>query len=639
MKPFLSLCMIVKNEESVLRRCLDSVRGIVDEIIIVDTGSTDRSREIASEYTNWLFDYEWNNDFAGARNYAASKASGEWILVLDADEYVDRYNLKQAIEEIKRHDNQFDIYAVNIVNFTGQNGEITVQHQHSRIYKNDGTIQFYRSIHEQLRKKDRQANIGLSSLIIYHSGYLVHTVKTKSKYERNLPLVQKELNRLTNIGFDYFNLGNELKRLGKTIEALDAYIKAYQNRQEAVYGWVPFCLCNMVDCLMELHRYRDALDIIYDAEYIYANVADFVFLKGEIYLQQHRYDDAKSVFIEIVSNKQNYNQVVRSVDCREYFPHRRLGRIYELEGNYEQSVVHYIKALNFNRFCLESFIRLVQLLDKFHSEKEIYDFLSKQLLIDNKSFLQKVLIFFVNQGWFELSRSLARDYFQEQQIVYRLIDLKQDIMNGNMRKYENVTGIDSSLFLHGIHLGIVDLADLLIMYKHLNDSFVKRCIQVIIASTNIMPIVECLETGDSSLQIEEGVYLYVLEKSLKLQKQSLVRELLDIRHAVDKGLEIKIARIFYEAGHTEEAMSFYRQVNSDCWSAQDYVHIIERLLSQSKYQEAYIMSQEALKRFQDDFRFYKYVILLGDSTSSYLQEVKLNAFQRFPQSEWLRKHI
>jgi glycosyltransferase involved in cell wall biosynthesis len=74
MKPFMSLCMIVKNEEKVLRRCLDPVKGIVDEIIIVDTGSTDNTKEIAKDYTDKIFEFKWNNNFSEARNYAASKA-------------------------------------------------------------------------------------------------------------------------------------------------------------------------------------------------------------------------------------------------------------------------------------------------------------------------------------------------------------------------------------------------------------------------------------------------------------------------------------------------------------------------------------------------------------------------------------
>ncbi len=88
----ISLCMIVKNEEKILARCLDSVADLVDEVIIVDTGSDDRTREIAALYTDQIYDFEWIDDFAAARNFAFSKAGGEYIYSADADEVLSEEN-------------------------------------------------------------------------------------------------------------------------------------------------------------------------------------------------------------------------------------------------------------------------------------------------------------------------------------------------------------------------------------------------------------------------------------------------------------------------------------------------------------------------------------------------------------------
>ena len=88
----ISLCMIVKNEEKVLKRCLDSVKNLMDEIIIVDTGSTDRTKQIAAEYTDKVYDFTWINDFSAARNFAFSKAGCEYIYTADADEVIDEEN-------------------------------------------------------------------------------------------------------------------------------------------------------------------------------------------------------------------------------------------------------------------------------------------------------------------------------------------------------------------------------------------------------------------------------------------------------------------------------------------------------------------------------------------------------------------
>ena len=94
----ISVCMIVKNEEEVLSRCLDSLKGIADEIVIVDTGSTDRTKEIAALYTSRIYDFKWINDFAAARNFAFSKATKEYIYSADADEVLEEKDRQKFLQ-------------------------------------------------------------------------------------------------------------------------------------------------------------------------------------------------------------------------------------------------------------------------------------------------------------------------------------------------------------------------------------------------------------------------------------------------------------------------------------------------------------------------------------------------------------
>src|SRR5690554_5754125 len=96
-----SLCMIVKNEEDVLERCLNSVKGLMDEIIIVDTGSTDKTKEIARKFTDKIYDFEWIDDFSAARNYAFQQATKEYIFWMDADDVmVEQEKFKRLKEEL-----------------------------------------------------------------------------------------------------------------------------------------------------------------------------------------------------------------------------------------------------------------------------------------------------------------------------------------------------------------------------------------------------------------------------------------------------------------------------------------------------------------------------------------------------------
>ena len=94
----ISVCMIVKNEEAVLGRCLDSLRGIADEIVIVDTGSTDRTKEIAASYTNKIYDFTWIHDFSAARNFAFSKAACDYIYSADADEVLEEIDRRKFLQ-------------------------------------------------------------------------------------------------------------------------------------------------------------------------------------------------------------------------------------------------------------------------------------------------------------------------------------------------------------------------------------------------------------------------------------------------------------------------------------------------------------------------------------------------------------
>ncbi|MCK6206016.1 glycosyltransferase [Bacillus infantis] len=412
MGAYISLCMIVKNESKVLRRCLESVVGIIDEIIIIDTGSSDGTQELAMEYTDKVYEIKWNENFSEARNYAASKASGEWILVLDADEYIYKDHLIEAISYLKNSSELLDIYAVNIMNFVGDNGENVIQHKHVRFYRNNKKIEFFRSVHEQLKYIDdrTEMRIGvLPSLIIFHTGYLRNTVNEKNKNIRNRTLIKQELKQ-TNTGFDLYNLANELRSTGENEEALKIYIKAYQKKIKFTDEWVARCSISIVQCLIALERFTEALYVVKDATKIYVNSPDFVYLEGLIYFYKNNYNEAKKNFHYILLNANQLNNVINSPDYKDYLPNLKLGEIYELEKDYSLAVKHYIGALNYNRYSIEAISRVILLLSKFHTEAEIHEFLVKRILIgSNKQFLKSIVGISLNLKLTELADLLIKD--------------------------------------------------------------------------------------------------------------------------------------------------------------------------------------------------------------------------------------
>ena len=120
----ISICIIAKNEEHTLDKCLSALKPMDCEIIFVDTGSTDSTKQIAKKYTDKIYDFTWMDDFSVARNFSISKASHDWILVIDCDEYVENFDMqqllafthsnKEAIGEITR----YDLYGSSADNYT-----------------------------------------------------------------------------------------------------------------------------------------------------------------------------------------------------------------------------------------------------------------------------------------------------------------------------------------------------------------------------------------------------------------------------------------------------------------------------------------------------------------------------------------
>lgn len=173
----ISLCMIVKNEERILARCLDSVADIMDEIIIVDTGSTDGTKEIAARYTDKIYDFEWIHDFSAARNFAFSKAGMEYIYSADADEVLDEEN-REAFKKLKEALlPQIDIvqmYYANQLSFgTIYNYDKELR---PKLFKRLRTFIWAEPIHEQI----------ILEPVIYDSGVTITHMPENSHKDRDL---------------------------------------------------------------------------------------------------------------------------------------------------------------------------------------------------------------------------------------------------------------------------------------------------------------------------------------------------------------------------------------------------------------------------------------------------------------------
>ena len=182
----ISLCMIVKNEEKILSRCIDSLKGIYDEAIIVDTGSTDRTKEIALRFTDKVYDFEWVDDFAKARNFAMSKATCDYIYMADADEVLDDENREKFLALKKALDGEVEVVQMSYVNQLSNGSVYNFDKElRAKLYKRERSFVFVDPIHEVVRE----------SPVVYDSDIDIIHMQAESHSGRDLEIFRKAVVR------------------------------------------------------------------------------------------------------------------------------------------------------------------------------------------------------------------------------------------------------------------------------------------------------------------------------------------------------------------------------------------------------------------------------------------------------------
>ena len=230
MEAKISLCMIVKNEAANIGRCLSSVAGVVDEIVVVDTGSTDDTCRILGEHGIRPYSFPWTDSFSDARNASLAQATGDWILFLDADEELavdSGMRLRKLVAE-----SGADGYFIKVVSYLGdEKWEEPCSDLIFRLFRNRQDYRFHGAVHEQITdvilEHNGPANIQIAGeIVILHYGYLDRQVNDKDKKSRNLALLDMELRREPDNRLLLYHYGVELYRSGRFLEAADTLIRA-----------------------------------------------------------------------------------------------------------------------------------------------------------------------------------------------------------------------------------------------------------------------------------------------------------------------------------------------------------------------------------------------------------------------------
>lgn len=217
----ISLCMIVKNEEKYLADCLRSVHHFVSEIIVVDTGSTDKTIAIAEEFGAKIFHFEWINDFSAARNYSLEQATQPYILQLDADEEILKGAVSWFYENYPYKNLGYFLEIHNLKDLTKR--DVMASHFLIRFFKNDPNIRFFKAVHENVTLPN--VDVGYSAALILHKGYADNERKHE-KATRNFGLLKQQFKEDPNSPFVHFYFAQQYYAAGDSFNAFKAGKKA-----------------------------------------------------------------------------------------------------------------------------------------------------------------------------------------------------------------------------------------------------------------------------------------------------------------------------------------------------------------------------------------------------------------------------
>ena len=261
--PRLTLCMIVKNEAAMLPECLDSVKGLADEILIVDTGSTDDTIRIAESHGACVQTRAWTDDFSAARNVSIGNAQGEWILWLDADERLRPAEFDRIRKAMGRRN--VDVYNVPILNQDGKGGYFSKGH---RLFRNGKGIAFSGAVHEQISPSFQRANAKVedAEFTIEHLGYNLAADQMAVKNARNIRLLNQSKANDPRDAYVRFTLGQAHMIAGdkaageREIQAALGEIRTERMRKPLPRDIRASGLNNLAECALERGAHNEALE-------------------------------------------------------------------------------------------------------------------------------------------------------------------------------------------------------------------------------------------------------------------------------------------------------------------------------------------------------------------------------------------
>lgn len=368
--PKLTLCMIVKDEALLLRPCLESVKGVVDEIIIVDTGSDDETISIALEYGANVLRHEWQNDFSLARNKSLKDATGDWILFLDADERLDRNSIPKLKEIINKKN--VEGCRLELVNYI-DDGSSTMKNFILRLFRNRG-YRFTGKIHEQIEHEVSQKGMIIQApIVIHHLGYLSKIMDLKQKESRNVEMLEKELRDSPQNSYLRFQLGVDLGIKNKHDEAIKEFLLVYDSFKNLPSPEWPQYAIQAVHLISRSYYFLDQHQkALHWSDWALNRwkITEILYHRGFIQQELCEHACAITTFKKCLEwGEVEYGSFLVRPGAGDYLAMLAIGKIFEFIGDSESALFWYLKSFEKNPNHPDTVYRLSRL----NSDTEMLD--------------------------------------------------------------------------------------------------------------------------------------------------------------------------------------------------------------------------------------------------------------------------
>lgn len=332
----ISLCMIVKNEEDTLPRCLESVQGIVDEIVIVDTGSDDRTKEVASRFTTRIYDFEWIRDFSAARNYSFDQAAQQYCMWLDADDILLPDDARKLLRLKETMDPAIDAVTMVYSAAVDDDGTVLDSVRRNRLLKRSRQFRWKGVVHE---------DIPVSDALVLNSDITVTHHKTHPVTTRNLNIYRYHLSRGMQLNLNHlYHYAQELHYHKHYEEAVPVYRQFIAGSQELESTL--FALQRLADCYHYMGDIDQELDTVFETFKYDVPRPESCCRLGYHFLQKGAWQQAIYWYKQAAAYKRPDGSPYGRPSST-WLPHMQLAQCYDQLGEYALAKRHNETALQY----------------------------------------------------------------------------------------------------------------------------------------------------------------------------------------------------------------------------------------------------------------------------------------------------